>query len=211
MFARFTHDARAAVSRAVDDATPTSPVDSTALLLALAALADEGDTGPGSVVLRDAGLDRARLATAARAGAPTTADGTTADGTTAGTASADVLDAELDADALASLGIDLDAVRAHADAVFGAGALDAPAPSEARRGRRPRGRLTSDAKRALELALREAGRLHDKQLTSAHLLLGLLRDADSPASRTLAAASADVPALRAAAERARDRRTGRAA
>ncbi|GMA22609.1 hypothetical protein GCM10025864_03680 [Luteimicrobium album] len=88
--------------------------------------------------------------------------------------------------------------------MFGPGALDVPTLGEARRpGRVRRARFTPDAKKSLELALREAVRLHDRQITSAHLLLGLLRDPSSPAARTLAAAGADLGALRASAESSR--------
>lgn len=105
----------------------------------------------------------------------------------------------LDADALASVGIDLDAVRERADAVFGQGALD--------RGRSPRSghlRFAADAKKALELALREAIRLDDKRIDSGMLLLGLLRDVGSPAEKllqsALTAAGSDPSTLRRAVE-----------
>jgi hypothetical protein len=92
-------------------------------------------------------------------------------------------------------------VRRQTDQVFGEGALD-------RAGRRPARRgghvpFTKDAKRTLELSLREAVRLHDKGIETRHLLLGVLRD-DSPGGRVLESAlhdvGADVPTLRAAVE-----------
>ena len=61
---------------------------------------------------------------------------------------------ELDAGALASVGIDLEAVSASADEVFGRGALDQARRSPTK-GHIP---FTADAKKALELALREAVR-----------------------------------------------------
>jgi ATP-dependent Clp protease ATP-binding subunit ClpA len=78
----------------------------------------------------------------------------------------------LNADALATLGIDLDEVRRRAEEAFGPGALE--------RGRNPRGRgrrpFTPEAKKALELSLREALVLGDKHIGAEHVLLGLLRE-----------------------------------
>ena len=100
------------------------------------------------------------------------------------------------------MGIDLEAVRASADAVFGEDALD-------RAGRAPvKGHIpfTADAKKALELALREAVRLRTNRIDGAMLLLGTLRGTGSPAERTLSRALAEVgsspSALRLAVERA---------
>jgi len=205
MFERFTRDARSVVSLAVGDGESSGTVDSVSLLLALAWLDPARDGGAAARVLHDAGLDRARLEAAAatvdrpdRPAVPGPGDGTsTGAGGSAG-------EPELDAAALASLGIDLDAIRARADEVFGPGALDTPVVTEGRRGRSRRPRFSPDAKKTLELALREAVRLHDRQITSAHLLLGVLRDPASPAARTLVAAGADLAALRASAESTRD-------
>ncbi len=198
MFERFTKDARSVVNLAVGDGEATGTVDSVSLLLALAWQDPARDGGTAARILRDAGLDRARLEAAAtsvdRPDRPTT---DASDGP--GTAGPD-----LDAEALASLGVDLDAIRARADEVFGPGALDTPVVAEGRRGRSRRPRFSADAKKTLELALREAVRLHDRQITSAHLLLGILRDPASPAARTLVAAGADLSALRASAEQTRD-------
>ena len=100
------------------------------------------------------------------------------------------------------MGIDLDAVRASADAVFGKDALD-------RVGRAPaKGHLpfTADAKKTLELALREAVRLRTNRIDGAMLLLGTLRGTGSPAelvlSRALAEVGSSAAALRLAVERA---------
>ena len=100
------------------------------------------------------------------------------------------------------MGIDLEAVRASADAVFGKDALD-------RAGRAPvKGHIpfTADAKKALELALREAVRLRTNRIDGAMLLLGTLRGTGSPAelvlSRALAEAGSSPSALRLAVERA---------
>jgi ATP-dependent Clp protease ATP-binding subunit ClpA len=103
----------------------------------------------------------------------------------------------LDAEALASLGIDLDTVRRAADAAFGRGALDrvAPGPSTGRgRGRK---RMTAEAKKSLQLALQSAVALRQRQITTGHLLIGIIDQKDNAALRLLADAGADAGALRA--------------
>ena len=75
----------------------------------------------------------------------------------------------LDADALATLGIDLDEVRRQAEQTFGEGAL-----GRARAAGRPRfGRAV---KKTLELTLREAVARGDRSLGPQHILLALTRD-----------------------------------
>ena len=77
----------------------------------------------------------------------------------------------LDSAALASIGIDLDEIRRRAEASFGPGALE--------RGRRARGGhvpFTPQAKKALELSLREAIANGDKEIADEHVLLGVLRE-----------------------------------
>ncbi|MGW0043756.1 Clp protease N-terminal domain-containing protein [Rhodococcus sp. NPDC003348] len=89
---------------------------------------------------------------------------------------------ETDAEALRSIGIDLDAVRDSVEASFGADALDRGDEGVGRRGwfARRTGRIpfTSDAKKALELALRETLARKDTEIGTEHVLLGLLRGAD---------------------------------
>jgi ATP-dependent Clp protease ATP-binding subunit ClpA len=90
---------------------------------------------------------------------------------------------ESDAEALRTLGIDLDEVRRRVEASFGPGALDHPPHPRGRR-RRPRRRgpaaatghlpFMPRAKRALERAQREALALRDRDIGVEHLLLGLL-------------------------------------
>lgn len=88
-----------------------------------------------------------------------------------------------DAQALRSIGIDLDAVRASIAENFGPQAWDRAEP-EAERG--ILGRLlgsghipfTGPAKKTLELALREAIHRKDREITSVYLLLGILRGAN---------------------------------
>lgn len=175
MFERFSDEARAAVVRAAELAREAGSRSVGARHVLVGVLRAEGTA---SRSLRSVGVDpdalATRVATQLRAGG-------------------------LDADALAALGIDLDAVRARADAVFGPGALDAA-------GRPPGGHLPfgAEAKKALELALREAINHRASEIDGRMLLLGLLRDAGSPAAvelrRALAAAGSSSAALRAAAD-----------
>ena len=179
MFERFSKDARSAVVEAqtVARAAGSAAIDTRHVLVALA-----GSPGPVADGLRAAGLDPATVARTVR------------DELRAG---------DLDAEALASLGIDLETVRRETDATFGDGALDR-AGRKTRKGHVP---FTAEAKKALELALREAIRLGDKGIDGRHLLLGILR-ADCPGGRSLEralrGAGTDVAALRAAVEQ-RDR------
>ncbi|WP_330233207.1 Clp protease [Nocardia sp. NBC_00508] len=90
----------------------------------------------------------------------------------------DPLGAE-DAEALRSIGIDLDAVRESLEAHFGEDALDRAEPEPPRGpfgwGRGGHIPFTRDAKKVLELALREALSRKDKSIESGHVLLGILR------------------------------------
>jgi len=81
-----------------------------------------------------------------------------------------------DAEALAALGIDIDEVRRQAEEAFGPGALDR---THAARGSTWfAGHIPFDraAKKALELALREAIRMDHNYIGTEHLLLGLMHD-----------------------------------
>jgi ATP-dependent Clp protease ATP-binding subunit ClpA len=103
---------------------------------------------------------------------------------------------EQDADALRSVGIDLDEVRRTVEESFGPGALE----RRARRGRRlGAGHIpvTAGAKKALELALREAIHLGHRSIATEHLLLGLVRDEGCSAARILATRGADRERVRA--------------
>ncbi|WP_425954950.1 Clp protease N-terminal domain-containing protein [Xylanimonas sp. McL0601] len=181
MFERFSKEARAAVIEAqfVARSVPTRSIDSRHVLVALA----EADGGPGRSALDAAGVDAAALAQTLRR---------------------DLLGAGLDAGALAAVGIDLDEVRRTTDATFGEGSFDRASA----RGQNDRKHIpfTPDAKKSLELALREAVRLGSAGIDSGHLLLGILRGG-SPAAKALqsalAQAGSDDAALRAAVERGR--------
>lgn len=105
-------------------------------------------------------------------------------------ATARLADDDLDPEALGTIGIDLAQVTRRTDEVFGIGAL--------RRAGRERGRLRfrRDAKKALELALREAVALGDRSIETRHLMLGILR-ADCPGRELLEASGVDLRRLRA--------------
>ncbi len=179
MFERFTKEARAAVitAQTVARDAGSRSIDTRHLLVVLA-------TGPDPVpaALRSVGVDPDTLAARIR-------DDLRAGG--------------LDAEALASLGIDLDSVRARTESVFGEGAL----ARAGRRGGKGHIPFTPDAKKALELALREAVRLGSSGIDGSLLLLGILRATGSPGERALwralAEAGTDTPALRAAVEQSR--------
>jgi ATP-dependent Clp protease ATP-binding subunit ClpA len=109
---------------------------------------------------------------------------------------------DLDADALATLGIDLDAVRERVERTFGAGALSG------RRRRRRHGRVscgaapfTPRAKKVLELSLREAVARGDRFIGAEHVLLGLVREGDGVAAEILRSRGVDRDVVRAALER----------
>jgi ClpA/ClpB-like protein/ClpX C4-type zinc finger protein len=100
------------------------------------------------------------------------------------------------AQALVSLGVTMETARAKVVALVGRGE------------RVPSGHIpfTPQAKRALEGALREALHLGDHEIGTEHLLLGLIREGDSTAARTLEELEVDLDAVRA---RVVDIRAGR--
>jgi ATP-dependent Clp protease ATP-binding subunit ClpA len=100
---------------------------------------------------------------------------------------------DLDADALTSLGIDLDAVRSTVEASFGPGALDRPPGSRGPSGHIP---FTPRAKKVLELALREALAMKSRSISDGHITLGLLRESEGLAMRVLADVGVDPVELR---------------
>lgn len=176
MFERFSQDARNAVVEAqlVARQLGSRSIDARHVLVALAESA-----GRATAALDAVGVDRGVLAARLRA---------------------QLSESGLDAAALASLGVDLDAVRRRADQVFGEGALD----RAGRRGRRGHLPFTSDAKKSLDLALREALRAGSSAIHGGYLLLGILRNSGSPAElelrRSLGDAGMDPAALRTAVE-----------
>ena len=169
MFERFTPEARATVIGAQEEARRLSSARLGTEHLLLALLCQ--DT-PTAAVLGRHGLARDDLADAV-----------------ARSSHGD----QIDADALTSLGIDLDAVRASVEAAFGPGALEEPAAPAARRGHL---RLTSRAKKVLELSLREAMAMKSRTITDGHIALGLIRDGEGRAMRLLADRGVDAGSLR---------------
>jgi ATP-dependent Clp protease ATP-binding subunit ClpA len=104
-----------------------------------------------------------------------------------------------DAEALRSIGIDLDEVRRRLEEAFGTGALERW--DRKRHGWRRRGRsetvashvpfaghipFTPRAKKVLELSLREARQLGHGYIGTEHILLGLVREREGMAARILA-------------------------
>jgi ATP-dependent Clp protease ATP-binding subunit ClpA len=100
---------------------------------------------------------------------------------------------DLDADALGTLGIDLDAVRDRVEATFGPGALDRGASGGGKGGHIP---LTPRAKKVLELSLREAIALKSREISDGHIALGLLREGEGLAMKVLTDRGIDTAVLR---------------
>ena len=116
--------------------------------------------------------------------------GADAAGLDPGVLRAEVAAGDLDGPALATVGIDLDAVRERVESAFGAGALSAGAPAS---GRTP---FTRPAKRALQEALRQAVADGAGELRPEHLLLGVLAEPDGRGARLLAGHGVTAEALR---------------
>ncbi|MFI9401664.1 Clp protease N-terminal domain-containing protein [Nocardia sp. NPDC052316] len=163
MFERFTKSARMAVVSAQEDARAlrSSSIEVQHVLLGLLSQSEDDVRA----LLADAGIthDSVKSALAKRGkGEPL---------------------GEQDAEALRSIGIDLDAVRETLAENFGEDALDRAAPQEERRGLFGWGRggdfghipFTRESKKVLELSLREALARKDKTIETGHLLLAILR------------------------------------
>jgi ATP-dependent Clp protease ATP-binding subunit ClpA len=102
------------------------------------------------------------------------------------------------ATALTALGVSLDRVRNRVIEVTGPGAQQPP-------GHVP---FTADAKRALELALREAQMAGSGDIGSEHLLFGVVRTTDSVGARVLGDAGVDLERLRPAVREASEQLAG---
>jgi len=208
MFERFTGDARAAVAQAQQQARRLGHryIGCEHLLLAATSTA-----GPASAALREHGVtpegvetEIVRLVGLGRA--------------------ANLFSAS-DREALASIGIDLDVVRARIEAAFGPDAFTRGGPSarpgrpavrknpvallrRARRGGHHQhapgttasGHIpfTPRAKKCLELSLREAVARHDNHIGIEHLTLALVGMKDGAVPPILSALGASQAALRAA-------------
>jgi ATP-dependent Clp protease ATP-binding subunit ClpA len=104
-----------------------------------------------------------------------------------------------DAEALQSIGIDLEEVRRSVEDSFGEGALERAERRWLARGHIP---FSPNAKKCLELSLREALRLGDKHIGTEHIALALARDAArTGAGRLLSSRGIDPGLLSAEVER----------
>lgn len=172
MLERFTEQARAAVVAVAQQQArhvPSSrdggkPAVTVAHLLL--ALADE-ETGPVADLLHAHGITGSAVRDRIRADQKS----------------------ELDAEALATLGIDLSAVREAAEASFGPGALEGGGTA---RGRIPFG---ANAKRVLALAVRATDDVRRNRIGTEHVLYGVLRARDEATSEILAALNVDSTRL----------------
>lgn len=183
MFERFTTDAREVVVRARAEARalkhPT--IGTEHLLLGLL-----GDPGPAGTVLRgvlpETGTVRADIDRRVGPSEP-------------------IID-EQDAAALRSVGIDPDAVLAKIEESFGPEAV--LQPRSVRKGwfgrRTSSARFAPRAKKVLELSLREALRLKHREISTGHLLLGLIREGEGLGALILVEAGADLAGLRTQVE-----------
>lgn len=187
MFERFTIEARAVVTRAQAEARRLGHghVGCEHLLLAVA-----GSDAAAGHALRDLDITPSAVESALRRLTAEPAP-------------------ELDRDALASIGIDLDAVRERVEAAFGPGALTRKPAGRSRRRRRrcytdpPRtGHIpfTPRAKKCLERSLREAVARHDHHIGVEHLALALAWMPDGMAPRLLSGLGTSPARLRTAIE-----------
>ncbi|MER7769793.1 Clp protease N-terminal domain-containing protein [Kitasatospora sp. NPDC096140] len=185
MFERFTESARQVVVAAQQEARELRHgyVGTEHLLLAVLGRSED----PAAGVLTEAGLDHGTARQAVRR----------------------LLGETGQAQALASIGVDLDAVREAVESVFGEGALDAP-PEEApkrrgwfRSGGARGGHIpfTARARKAVELSLRESLRLKSGEIGVGHLLLGVLREGEGLGVRVVVDHGLDPKAVRQAVER----------
>ncbi len=183
MFERFTEEARRVVGQAGRESAQLrhGHVGTEHLLLGI--LTETAD--PAAGVLIEAGLDHATAREAVRR----------------------LLGTGDDAQALASIGVDLEAVREAVESAFGAGALDPPPAEEPRRrgwfrseGRVGRSPFTARARKAVELSLRESLRLKSGHIAVGHLLLGVLREGEGLGARVIADHGLDFAAVRRAVE-----------
>jgi ATP-dependent Clp protease ATP-binding subunit ClpA len=169
MFERFTSDARQSVVRAQEEARRLhhARIGTEHFLLGLLT----SDT-PTAAVLGRYGLTRDSAAEAI----------------------AGYLGDDLDAEALTTLGIDLDAVRSSVEATFGPGALAPGGPAKGTRsGHLP---FTPRMKKVLELSLREAIAMKSTSISDGHIALGLLREGDGLAMKLIHDRGIDAEELR---------------
>jgi ATP-dependent Clp protease ATP-binding subunit ClpA len=190
MFERFTGEAREVVVEAQEEARTrvADEIRTEHLLAAIYTVRDD----LALAVLDELGVDEAdvlRDIDGLRPGSPTT----------------------LDAEALSTIGIDLDEVRRQVEEAFGPGALDRTRAALGGSSGRLFGHIPFDgpAKKALELSLREAIHLGHDRIGTAHILLGLIHTEGAAAHHVLAARGVRLePARAVVAQLVRDRRAG---
>jgi ATP-dependent Clp protease ATP-binding subunit ClpA len=176
MFERFTEAARGVVVDAQEQARSLGHTQVLAEHLLLGVMEDA--EGIGARVLRDLGIQRDAVVS-----------------------QIEVL-GDADADALRSLGVDLQAIRKRAEATFGPGALDRPQRRRVgifrRRAVETGGHLkfSGPAKRTLQQALRAALALKHNYIGSEHILLGLLADEREPATALIRRLGFESSAIR---------------
>ncbi|MEO7351412.1 MAG: Clp protease N-terminal domain-containing protein [Marmoricola sp.] len=168
MLERFTKPARGVVDAAIVHARDARAVRVRPEHLLVALLED--DDGLAARVLTDLGAPPARLLAEVEARRDRYVDGL----------------GDEDAAALATIGIDLEEVLRRVD----------PEPSEGRP--RVRTRFSREAKKVLELSLREAVALHHNYIGTEHILLGLAREGDPLVLDSLGALGVTRKDLRAA-------------
>ena len=170
MFERFTEDARQVVVQAQEEARRLHH-DHIGTEHVLLGLLDQHGS-PTAAVLARHGLTRE--STVAAIHAFTSSEG-------------------LDAAALGTVGIDLDAVRESVEAAFGPGALDVPRGTRPTKGHIP---LTPRAKKVLELSLREAIALKSRSIADGHIALGIIREGEGLAMKIVHDRGIDAGTLR---------------
>jgi ATP-dependent Clp protease ATP-binding subunit ClpA len=176
VFERFTTQARSAVTLAQQEAHELGRPDLGTRLLLLGILHEPATAGGRALAALGVGADDVRE-DIRRSGRERAAF------------------SEEDADALRSVGVDLDEVRRRVEEAFGPGALERkPCGRRGLGGHMP---FTPGSKKALELALREAIHLGHRHIGTEHLLLGLVRDEGCSAALLLASLGVDRERVRA--------------
>jgi ATP-dependent Clp protease ATP-binding subunit ClpA len=191
MFERFTDQARDVVVHAQEESRRLGHVHIGTEHLLLALL--DPSAGTAAMVLADAGVEASAVRDAVRRHLAHPRPPLTAE----------------DAEALASIGIDLERVLSRLEETLGASALT-PCRQERRglfrRRKVIRGHIpfTARSKKVLELSLREAIVMKSGRIGSEHILLGLIREGEGLAALLLRQQGVDLKALRAATLRALD-------
>jgi ATP-dependent Clp protease ATP-binding subunit ClpA len=175
VFERFTQPARAVVVLAQEHARMLGAEEVSSAHLLIGVCEAEG---PGGTVLAAHGITAEQIRDAVR--------------------TSDAVSRLPDAEALAGLGIDLDEIRRRVEETFGPGALESTRAAGRRARRRAWGhlRFTADAKKTLELAVREAVRRGDRSIGTEHLLLGFLHPQTGPAGDLLRARGLTLAGVR---------------